>query len=1164
MSKNNQDNLSPAFKPALFDPRKKEAQQQPPLSQMLTQMQAAKRDPATQPFADTAMANFSTPASGEEASQGMAPTQPAAEMGMAVSFGADGPEFGAGVPTFGAGMPAFGSGVPAFGTGMPEFGSGVPAFGTGMPEFGSGVPAFGTGMPEFGSGVPAFGTGMPEFDSGVPAFDTGIPEFGSGVPAFGAGTHNSVNVSGDAEPESNSSFKFSISHMVPKSIENATLKQENTDLRLQLNAAREKIAAQQSGYEKMETELSETKILAFQSGWYKQQHDSIKDENEDLEASNAGFQEEVSRLNKELEIAKTRMLSLETDLAITNFMRQTLEKEARDRGFAPGFGNQPLQSMVQEKEDQISDLRGRIGRMEDELENAKNQHSAEFDRLNGNITKLQTELGHANQRNVDSDIILNRYRDQYSECESLRLKSESKLQVALTDKTTTENLASQYHSTILQLHETLQEVQFKQTQEKHDAEDIVNKHIGEKQQIQQHLNQLQHEYQNLKLHAEKEASDLNATVANAAKAMKERDAAVSVADKLEKERDDAFIVAENLRSERDAAFSFANKVMERRDSAVTEDLKERHTTGITAKQLDREEPQGPEPSAQQLKDDVKQSRQQLLKLTTEKSQLVGAKSNHSIFEQSDTRTIRKLRIERDSLELLYKTLKENLTNPTSVEAVEKVKQLETEFLKSQKAVRCLEGEVRFIEDYSSRASQKLKDNISSLQSKISELESSLSECTSIKDKTAIALSECQGKIESDQEIKRSYQDQLSKKTEEVERVAAALQKLQEEQSILVATTVQNLDSETSAHKKTSAELHSLKEEFKKQKSELRLTKKVFRELKLAPLSSDNTAPGSPSLGPVLGNSGMGQNSISKKTDREAIINLLSESDEGLIAATRKGFHERQEKIKKAKIEQEKIELEKIELEKIEQEKIELEKIKQPIPNNEIPITEDPAEIVSSETPKISVPVPESTGNSFPAQDSTTIDEYIPLRMAVQSPASSTLELAPEFVDENFLTMKCPEITEQTPIPVIVVESKFSPRSKAYSWSRFFFIAFLTICWVGHMWPSTTLFTPGVIHLIDAPKPASIPVATMNVPTFAIPTTFRLAVIPEIATETASVQIPQVTTVAVLPRYADFLPQILYPSRIIHLHQLFKVKSVVFWDVFKTSVRRFARNFSPRH
>lgn len=61
MSKNNQDNLSPAFKPALFDPRKKEAQQQPPLSQMLTQMQAAKRDPATQPFADTAMANFSTP-----------------------------------------------------------------------------------------------------------------------------------------------------------------------------------------------------------------------------------------------------------------------------------------------------------------------------------------------------------------------------------------------------------------------------------------------------------------------------------------------------------------------------------------------------------------------------------------------------------------------------------------------------------------------------------------------------------------------------------------------------------------------------------------------------------------------------------------------------------------------------------------------------------------------------------------------------------------------------------------------------------------------------------------------------------------------------------------------------------------------------------------------
>lgn len=61
MSKNSQDNVPPAVKPALFDPRKKEVQQQLPLSQKLIQMQAAKQGPTTHPFADTAMANFSAP-----------------------------------------------------------------------------------------------------------------------------------------------------------------------------------------------------------------------------------------------------------------------------------------------------------------------------------------------------------------------------------------------------------------------------------------------------------------------------------------------------------------------------------------------------------------------------------------------------------------------------------------------------------------------------------------------------------------------------------------------------------------------------------------------------------------------------------------------------------------------------------------------------------------------------------------------------------------------------------------------------------------------------------------------------------------------------------------------------------------------------------------------
>ncbi|TEY71284.1 hypothetical protein BOTCAL_0096g00010 [Botryotinia calthae] len=959
MSKNNLDNVAPAVKPALFDPRKKEAQQQPPLSQMLTQMQAAKQGPATQPFAETAMANFS-PASAEKASQGMVPIQPAAATDTAANFS--------------------------------------------------------TVIPTFDASAPAFGVG-------APAFDIGAPAFGVGAPIFGAGTHNSVNVSGDAKLESDSSFKFSISHMVPTSIEIASLKQDNTDLRSklekiskELNDAKEKIVAQQSGYEEMETELAEKKLLATQCTWYKQQFESLTLEVEgleasveDLEASNAGFQMDISRLDTELEEAKESNTTLKGDLALTNSMRDVLEAEALDHGFAPGFGNQPLNSMVQEKENQISDLKVIIGRLDDELENTKNQSNEEFDRLNGNITKLQNELQLVNDRNIDLENSLQKYREEYVRSHDLKLKHESELQVALTDKTTAEKLASQYHSTILQLQANLQELQFKQTQEKHDAEDIVNKHIGEKQQMQQHLNQLQHEYQNLKLHAEKAASDLIATVANAAKVMKEKDAALSNADKLAKERDAALSEAKNLAMERDDAILFADKVIEERDSSATEDLKERHTTGITAKQLDSEEPQGPQETTQRLKDDLKQSRQQVLKLATENPHLVGAKSNHSTFEESDTRTIRQLRIERDSLELLHKTWKENVTNPTSVEAVEKVKQLETEFLRSQKDIRSLEHEIKFIRGNSTRTSRKLKENISSLQSKISELESSLSECTSIKDKTAIALSECQGKAESDQEMKRSYQDKLSEQTKEVERIAAVLKNLQEEQSILVATTAQNLDFETSAHKKTSAEFHSLKEDFKKQKSELRLTKKVFRELKLAPLSNDDTAPGSPSLGPVLGNSAMGQNSISKKTDKEAIINLLSESDEGLIAATRKGFHERQEKIKQAKIEQEKIEQEKIEQEKIELEKIELEKIEQPIPNNEISITEDPAGIVSSETPNISVSVPKSAGNSFPAQDSATIDEHVPLRMAVQSLASPIFELALGFVDETFLTMKCPEV-----------------------------------------------------------------------------------------------------------------------------------------------------------
>ncbi|TGO46065.1 hypothetical protein BCON_0347g00090 [Botryotinia convoluta] len=933
------------------------------------------------------------------------------------------------------------------------------------------------------------------------SFGAGIPTFGAGMPTFGNGF-------GDAEPKPNPPFKFSISHMVPKSIDHATLKQENTDLRVklekankELNDAKEKVGAQQSEYEKMETEFRQSKLLATESAWNKQQHESKEKDVEDLETSNAGFQLEVSRLNEVIKEAKERIATLEADLAIST-QHTTILKA---RGIVLGYEAQPSDNEVSAKDLEISDLKGRIGGLDDDLENTKNTANAEFNRLQGIITNRENELQLMKTEKIDLEKKLQNYREDYESSQGLKMRLDSELQVALTDKTTAETLVNQHNSTILQLQSKIQDLHFKHAQEKSDAEVQFNQHIGEKQQVQQDLHQLQQEYEKVKSNAETLAKERDAAVAGAAKVVEERDAAIASAAKAVSER----------------------------DAAITGDVKERHTAGFTFKQLVSEEIQGSKSIIQQLKDDLTQPRQQVQTLAAEKAQMVDTKSHQSTIEERGHRAlIRKSECQGVCLQILYEAAIENATNPTSANAVTKVQQLEIEFLKSQEDVESMERTIEFDDKLSSQALRESNEKVLSLESKVLELKGSLSECTRIKDNTAIALSKYQGQAESDQEMKRTYEDKLFKKTREVEEVAAALQKLQKEHSATLKSMNQTIGSEISAHKKTSAQLHSLKEEFTKLKTELRWTKYAVKALKAASSSDDDTPPLSPFLHPVRGTSAVEQNLARKQTIKE-IMDLLapSESEEGLIAATRKAFHKEKEKIEQA------------------------------IPNNEIPVTEESAEVASAEIPNILISVPESTGNSVPVQESTTVDEQIPMQMVVESPTSPTLLFAPEFVVENFLAMERLEFTEQIPIPVIVSKGKSLPRSKAYFWSKFFFIVLLTISWVGYHRYFATSSTPGIVRLTDAPRPAIIPVTTMNAPHFATRTISRLAVIP--ATASASVQIPQVTTVAVLPKYADYLPPILYRSGIIHLHRI-KVKSVDIWDVFKTSVERFARFFSRKH
>ncbi|KAF7902236.1 hypothetical protein EAF00_002139 [Botryotinia globosa] len=153
---------------------------------------------------------------------------------------------------------------------------------------------------------------------------------------------------------------------------------------------------------------------------------------------------------------------------------------------------------------------------------------------------------------------------------------------------------------------------------------------------------------------------------------------------------------------------------------------------------------------------------------------------------------------------------------------------------------------------------------------------------------------------------------------------------------------------------------------------------------------------------------------------------------------------------------------------------------------------------------------------------------------------------------------------QTPIPVIVSKRKSLSRSKVYSWSIFLFILLLTCFLFGHLRGHGISSTPGVVGLIDAPRPAIIPVATINSSHFPTRTISRLAVIP--ATASASVEIPQVTTVAVLSGNSSYLIPILYRSGLIHLHQfVVKFKPVVAtWEAIKISFEYFASFFPGKH
>ncbi|THV52677.1 hypothetical protein BGAL_0072g00130 [Botrytis galanthina] len=183
-------------------------------------------------------------------------------------------------------------------------------------------------------------------------------------------------------------------------------------------------------------------------------------------------------------------------------------------------------------------------------------------------------------------------------------------------------------------------------------------------------------------------------------------------------------------------------------------------------------------------------------------------------------------------------------------------------------------------------------------------------------------------------------------------------------------------------------------------------------------------------------------------------------------------------------------------------------------------------------------------------------------IVTSDPATSTFVHGTANRDGSAMDDSLPD--ENTPIPVMVSKRKLLSRSKVYSWSIFLFILLLTCFLVGCLRGSDTSSTPGVVGLIDAPRPAIIPVATINASHFATRTISRLAVIP--ATASASVQIPQVTTVTVFSEYVDYLTPILYRIGLIDLYRfVFKVKPVVVTlEALKTSFEYAASFFPDKH
>ncbi|KAF7961290.1 hypothetical protein EAE96_000956 [Botrytis aclada] len=972
MSKNNLNNLAPAAKPALFDPRKKKAPQLS-LSQMLTQRPAAGQGPATQPQLDTDMSNtfgaVSAMATPQQDAQGMPPTRQAAEKNTAVQFG--------------------------------------------------------TGMPKFGAGMPTFG-----------------------------------NVSGDAGPKSNPSFKFSISHMVPKSIDHATVKQENIHLQTKL--------------EKAEKELKEAKEksnkLTMDYSWIKQQLevreaevDGLKSSNTEFQSANAGYQIEISRLNEKISGLDFEMIDLRVNLSIATDNLE-LRDDPRSLGWVPANEARSYEhELLAEKDQEISDLKVRVGVVDDELEKTRSTANGEFNMLQGVIADLETKLQSMETKKIDAEKRLQELREECQSFQALKMKADSDLQVALAEKITAENLANQYHSDIAQLQANFSELQSKYV----DAENRISQHIGEKQQAQQqmeqHLTQLQHEHQKLQSDVAKVVEERDAAVAKAAKVTEEKDAAVAGAAKVFEERDAAIARAVKVIEEKDTAVADAAKAFEDRDAAIAKAVSERDAD-ITAKQFVGEESQGSKLIIDKLKDDLTQSRQQIQKLTAEKAQLVGTKSHQpTITERDDRALMRQSELYKSCSKILFETVIGDVTNSKSADAVAKVRQLENEFQESEENVKVMEGEIKFDDKLSSQALQEYTEKVLSLESKVLELEGSLSECTRVKDDTASAFSKYQ--------------------------VEAA------------------------------AELHSLEKKLKHNEEGLRLTLKLYNSRPL------NSSLCSPHLDPVPA---VKRSLAPKRSFKETMDNLHDPVFEAnLMAATRKEY---QKKVEEP-----------------------MENTEQPFHHNEIPGTERSAEAALSEIPEISLSVPEVTGNSVPVQEGTTIDEQIPMQMVVELPISPTLVFAPEFVVENFLAMERPEIPEQTPIPVIISERKSPPRSKVYFWSKILFIVLLIISLVGCHQYFANPSTPGVVRLIDSPRPAIIPIATMNVPLFATRTVSQLTVIPATASASASVPIPQVTIVAVPPSYADYLQEMLYQIRINNLGQYFQVKRSSVWRALETYI-----------